>query len=259
MGLHVAPLAIEVIDLWVKVKDFSILRGINLRVPAGAIFGLLGPNGAGKTTTLKVLLGKLRPTSGQVQVLGEIPWQGSPKWRARLGWMGEAPGHYGRLSTRSNLTFFGDLFAVKPKRIQELLERFQLWEKRDVVAGSLSKGQRQKLALARALLAEPEILFLDEPTSGMDVESARVLRGYVRDWAAQGRTVVLTTHDMEEAEELCHSVAFVEQGEIIREGTPEALCREVLEQEYIKRSERPSLERVYLSLRGQDSSPPSRE
>ena len=134
------------------------------------------------------------------------------------------------------------------------MRHFDLWDLRKLPARVLSKGQKQKLALARALLSEPELLFLDEPTSGMDVESARSLREHVRQWAQQGKTVVLTTHDMEEAEELCETVLFIEAGKMIAQGTPQSLCQEVLRQEYVKRSERPSLERVYLSLRSTSDS-----
>ena len=231
------------------------MRGLNLHIERGTIFGLLGPNGAGKTTTLRLLLGKLSPTRGSIAVLGVDPRQADSTWRAQLGWMGEAPGHYGRLSAHANLLFFGGLYGAPPERSEKLLVDFGLWEKRSVAARSLSKGQRQKLALARALLAEPEILFLDEPTSGMDVESARGLRQHVREWASLGKTVILTTHDMEEAEDLCGVVGFVEGGKLVATGTPEALCREVLQQEYLKRSDRPSLERVYLNLRAAKSAP----
>ncbi|CAN0077631.1 unnamed protein product, partial [Phaeothamnion confervicola] len=227
--------AIEVKDLNFSIREFPILRGLDLHIERGTIFGLLGPNGAGKTTTLRLLLGKLVPTSGSIAVLGVEPRQGDAAWRARLGWMGEAPGHYGRLSAHANLLFFGGLYGVPPARAEKLLTDFGLWEKRNVAARALSKGQRQKLALARALLAEPEILFLDEPTSGMDVESARSLREHVRDWASRGKTVILTTHDMEEAEDLCAAIGFVEGGQIVASGTPESLCREVLQQEYVKR------------------------
>ena len=247
-------MVVEVSNLCVTLRGSEILRDLNVQVRKGTIFGLLGPNGAGKTTTLRVLLGKLLPTSGLVRVLGVVPRQGDGAWRARLGWMGESPGHYGRLSVLANLQFFAGLYGASKARVEELLRHFDLWERRKLPAGVLSKGQKQKLALARALLFEPELLFLDEPTSGMDVESARGLREHIRQWASLGKTVILTTHDMEEAEDLCDTVVFIEAGKVIAGGSPQSLCQEVLRQQYVKRSERPSLERVYLSLRSTSDS-----
>ena len=252
MGLHDLSPAVEVEAVHYQVGSAVLLRDLTFQVPRGGVFGLLGPNGAGKTTSLRILLGKLRPQAGRVQVLGESPWRAPRAWKARLGWMGEAPGHYGRLTVQANLSFFASLYGLGRGDWEPLLQRFGLWERRDVPAASISKGQKQKLALARALVARPELLFLDEPTSGLDVESARQLREFVRDWAhAEQRTVIVTTHDMEEADQLCDHIAFIEAGSIVAEGTPEELVRKVLQVDYVKRSERAGLEQVYLKLREQ--------
>jgi ABC-2 type transport system ATP-binding protein len=226
----------------------AALKDVSLTIPTGAIYGLLGPNGAGKSTTLKVLRGRLRPSGGTVVVLGEKPWSAPPSWRSRIGWVGEQPGHYERLSARSNLLFFARLLGAAPKRVDELLAVVGLADRASDTVRGLSRGMRQRLALARALLGSPELLFLDEPTAGLDLVVARQVRQLIRDYGRQGGTVVVTTHDLREAEEICDLVGILEAGVMRGSQSPQAWCQEILGEELPPPSERVSLERVYWKL-----------
>ncbi|HUJ25130.1 MAG TPA: ABC transporter ATP-binding protein [Myxococcales bacterium] len=187
-------------------------RDISFSVEEGEVFGLLGPNGAGKTTTLRMLAGLYAPDAGSATVAGETiaPGRaGSGRLRARVGLLTESPGFYDRLTARENLAYFGGLYGARPQKADELLERFGLREHAARPFAELSRGMKQKLAIARALVHEPAVVFLDEPTVGLDPEATREVRSVVADLARERRTIVLCTHHLEEVERLCARAAFV--------------------------------------------------
>jgi ABC-2 type transport system ATP-binding protein len=212
-------------------RTFGTVRALDdltLEVPAGSVFGFLGPNGAGKTTTIRLLLGLIEPTSGSAQVLGfDTRTQGS-EIRARSGALLEHSGLYERLSAEDNLRFYGRV-AHMPKaeldvRIQELLTHLGLWDRRKEAVVKWSRGMKQKLAIARPLLNRPGLVFLDEPTAGLDPVAAASLRDDLAGLASrQGATIFLTTHNMVEAEKLCNLVAVIRQGKMLAVGSPAEL------------------------------------
>lgn len=212
-------------------RDFEAVRavdGLSLEVPAGIIFGFLGPNGAGKTTTIRLLLGLLEPTAGRAEVLGFDTQTQPEEVRARTGALLEHSGIYEHLSAEDNLEFYGRVYrlpaAERRARIKELLTDMDLWERRKDPAGKWSRGMKQKLALARALLHRPPLVLLDEPTAGLDVPSATAVREDLTALAArEGVTVFLTTHNMAEAEKLCSQVAVIRQGRLVAVGHPDEL------------------------------------
>ncbi|HEV8050230.1 MAG TPA: ABC transporter ATP-binding protein, partial [Thermoplasmata archaeon] len=200
------------------------LRGVDLDVDPGEIFGLLGPNGAGKTTFTKVLSTLLIPTSGTAQVLGLDVVRQAAELRPRIGLvLGGERGLYNRISARENLRYFADIYGVdvhhRDRRIQEVLDRVGLTESADRRVEEYSRGMKQKLHLARGILHGPEVLFLDEPTIGLDPKSARETRKLIRSLVADGVTIFLTTHYMFEAEELCQRIAVLSRGRIVARDT----------------------------------------
>ena len=219
-------------------ERFSAVDGIDLRVETGEIFGLLGPNGAGKTTTMKMLATLLIPTSGSIRVLGIDPLERPRDVRARLGAMlsGERS-LYWKLTARENLEYFAALYHVSPNqtraRIERALAAVNLSDRADDYVERYSTGMRQRLALARALLPDPPLVILDEPTVGLDPQAARDLRDRVRELRAQGRTVLLTTHYMEEADQLCDRVAIIDHARIVALDTPAALKRTIRAEEVV--------------------------
>jgi ABC-2 type transport system ATP-binding protein len=221
-----------------KRDRFRAVDGIDLVVEPGEIFGLLGPNGAGKTTTMKMLATLLIPTSGTIRVLGIDPLEQPREVRARLGAMlsGERS-LYWKLTGRENLEYFAALYHVPPHetktRIASVLAAVKLADRADDYVERYSTGMRQRLALARALLPEPPLVVLDEPTVGLDPQSSRDLRDRVRELKAQGRTVLLTTHYMEEADQLCDRVAIIDHGRIVALDTPAALKRTIRAEEVV--------------------------
>lgn len=220
MGLHVA---ISVQGLTRRFGAREALLDVTFEVCQGEVFGFLGPNGAGKTTTIRILTGQLKASAGNVSVLGLDPALRGRELRRRVGLSSEDAGHYERLSVASNLAFFARLHGVGPGRCEELLRSFELWERRREVVSRLSRGMRQRLALARALIGDPELLFLDEPTAGLDPRAARDVRERVQSLSASGKTVFLTTHSMEEAQELCTRVAILDRGHLLVCDHPDAL------------------------------------
>jgi len=205
-----------------RTPDVVAVDGIDLTIARGECFGLLGPNGAGKTTTVEILEGLTPPTGGDVQLLG-LSWKKDAQaLRERIGVALQETQLSDKQSVEETLELFRSLYA-KPRPLQTLLDEVELDEKRAAWVGKLSGGQKQRLALACALVAEPEILFLDEPTTGLDPQSRRQVWELVSAYKARGGTVLLTTHYMEEAERLCDRVAIVDHGRVIREGTPRAL------------------------------------
>jgi ABC-2 type transport system ATP-binding protein len=182
---------------------------LTLDIPAGEVFGFLGPNGAGKTTTVRMLTSLISPTSGSAVVAGYRIGEADREIRRRAGLLTEMPGLYGRLSAERNLTIYARLYEVEDVsgQVEKYLRMLGLWERRADPAGTFSKGMKQKLAIARALLHEPRVLFLDEPTAGLDPEAARLVRDFIADLKEHGRTIFLCTHNLDEAERLCDRIA----------------------------------------------------
>lgn len=198
---------------------------LTLRIPTGIVFGLLGPNGAGKTTTIRLLLGLLEPSSGTARVLGHDTRTQSDAIRERAGALLEHAGLYERLSAEDNLEFYGRVFrlprAERRSRIEELLTHLDLWDRRHDTVATWSRGMKQKLAIARAMLHRPQLLFLDEPTAGLDPVAAAALRDDLAALVAREHvTVFLTTHNLAEAETLCEFVAVLRNGKLLATGTP---------------------------------------
>lgn len=214
---------IQVRDL-VKVYDGNrALDGISFDVMEGEIFGFLGPNGAGKTTTIRILVGLLSPTSGDISIAGFKPWHGYEKVKEMIGVVFENENLYERLSVRENLDLFRKLYRVSKENLEEIMEEMDLKEKEGEKVGTLSQGMKRRVTLARALIHRPKILFLDEPTLGLDLPSAKAIREKIKEMKGKGVTTFLTTHYMDEAEQLCDRIAFINKGKIIAIGTPSSL------------------------------------
>jgi ABC-2 type transport system ATP-binding protein len=217
-----------------RAKEIEAVRGIDFQVQKGELFGLLGPNGAGKTTTIKMLITLLIPTAGTARVLGIDVVQNPNEVRKRIGYVfGGERGVYERLSGYDNLRYFAELYGVPPgkqkQRIEELLELVGLRGREHERAEGYSRGMKQRLHVARGLLHDPEVIFLDEPTIGLDPVGARDVRATIASLTEAGKTVLLTTHYMFEADALCDRIAVISQGEIVAEGTPAELKRGVAE------------------------------
>jgi len=215
-------------------KSVRALDSVDLRIERGELFGLLGPNGAGKTTLLKILSTLLLPTGGKAFVAGYDVEKQFIEVRKRINMVsgGEISG-YGLLTVRENLWMFTQFYGIKSKvasdRIDEMLARFEMSDKRNEKVRTLSTGQRQKMNIIRGFVTDPEIIFLDEPTLGLDVNASRVIRDYIVEWVEgrPDRTVLLTTHYMAEADELCDRIAIIDQGRILACDTPRNLKRMV--------------------------------
>jgi ABC-2 type transport system ATP-binding protein len=192
-----------------RFGDVSAVERLDLAVESGEVFGFLGPNGAGKTTTLRMLAALIAPSAGRAWVAGCEVGRQDTELRGRVGILTEAPGLYDRLSAERNLAFFAQLYDVEdvPEQVARYLRMLGLWDRRADEAGTLSKGMRQKLAIARALLHEPRVLFLDEPTSGLDPEAAHLVRAFITDLKREGRTIFICTHNLTEADRLCDRIA----------------------------------------------------
>ncbi len=212
-------------------RSFGAVQAVSdlsLEVPAGIVFGFLGPNGAGKTTTIHLLLGLLEPTNGQANVLGFETRTQADQIRARIGALLEYSGLYERMSAEDNLEFYGRVYHLSPAerqaRMKELLVHFDLYDRRKDQVVSWSRGMKQKLAVARALLHRPQLIFLDEPTAGLDPVAAGGLRDDLAALVKQeGVTVFLTTHNLAEAEKLCAKVGVIRQGKLVVQGSPDVL------------------------------------
>lgn len=208
-----------------KKEIVEAVRGISFTVSKGEIFGLLGQNGAGKTTTIKMLTTLLAPTSGVCKVFGYDSFGQEKQIRRRINFIfGGEMGVYRRLSGRDNLRYFANLYLLdtetRERRINEILELVELTDAADRLAETYSKGMIQRLQIARGLINDPEILFMDEPTVGLDPLGARMLRDIIRKLRDEGKTVLLTTHYLPEAEELCDRMVILDHGEIVARGTP---------------------------------------
>ena len=223
---------IQTKNLTRRFDEITAVDGLDLSVQPGEVLGFLGHNGAGKTTTVRLLNGVLDPTSGEARVLGLDPAVDGPELRARTGVLTETPAVDERLTGYENLSIFGALFRVPeadlPGRIDELLDLFQLEERAHDRVSEYSKGMKQKLALARALIHRPEVLFLDEPTAGLDPVITRQVHDLIRALSRSGdHTVFLCTHNLDEAQRLCDRVALLQNGRMIAQGAPAQLAREI--------------------------------
>jgi ABC-2 type transport system ATP-binding protein len=213
---------VQVRNLVKRYGKSAAVDGISLTIQRGEIFGILGPNGAGKTTTLEMIEGLRTPDSGQAVVDGLDVRRNRRAVHRRIGVQLQGTSLFESLTVRETLTLFGNLFA-RHLAPDELLRRVNLEEKAGAFPEQLSGGQRQRLALALALINNPTLLFLDEPTTGLDPQSRRMLWDLIRELRADGKTIVLTTHFMDEAQQLCDRLAIMDQGKVIAEGTPAAL------------------------------------
>ena len=219
--------AIVVRGLHKRYGDFEAVRGIDFEVAEGEVFGLLGPNGAGKTTTVEILEG-LRPrTSGDVRVLGMDPANEAPAVKDRVGVSLQATNLPDKITVYEAIELFASFYSRRAP-LEPLLKRFQLWEKRAAMYSTLSGGQKQRLALTLALVNEPSIVFLDEPTTGLDPQVRLEIHNLILELKASRTTILLTTHYIEEAERLCDRVAIVDEGRIVAMGPPQELQQRVL-------------------------------
>jgi len=219
--------AIEATNLTKHYGNVIAVDNISFDVKSGEIFGFLGPNGAGKTTTIRMLTGVIKPDSGSARIMGYHIQREALKAKQIMGIVPETSNAYTDLSAWNNLMLIGELYGVSKKmrreRAEELLKEFGLYQRKNQLVKGYSKGMRQKLILCMALMNEPQILFLDEPTSGLDVESARLIRDIIRDLNRAGVTVFLSTHNMEEANQMCEKVAIINHGKIAAIDSPERL------------------------------------
>jgi ABC-2 type transport system ATP-binding protein len=214
--------AIEVRDLRKTYGELEAVRGIDFNVARGEIYGLLGPNGAGKTSTVEILEGYRARSSGSVSVLGHDPQARSPELRRRVGIVLQSSGIYSQVRVAEVIAHFAG-FYPHPRDVEEVIELVGLSEKRDERARKLSGGQRRRLDLALALIGDPELIFLDEPTTGFDPAARRTAWKTIRSLKDLGKTVLLTTHYLDEAQELADRVAIIKGGQILAEGSPEQL------------------------------------
>jgi ABC-2 type transport system ATP-binding protein len=218
---------IEVSDLTKFYRNIPAVDHINFEVKCGEIYGFLGPNGAGKTTTIKMLTGLIQPTEGTARIQGKDIRTQIVEIKKTIGVVTENSNLYDELSVADNLRFVGQLYGVsrldREKQIGELLKRFDLDLKREAKFATLSKGMKRKVTIAAALIHSPQVVFLDEPSTGLDVLSARILRAMIKELKALGVTIFLTTHYIEEAEQLCDRVAILVNGTIKTVDTPENL------------------------------------
>ena len=219
-------------------RNFDQIKAVdrlNLTVPQGSIFGFLGPNGAGKTTTINLLLGLLEPTYGSALVNGFDCAEQSNQVRNSAGVLFQDHGLYERISVYDNLDFYGRIWKIssntRKSRIQELLERFGLWERKYEITARLSKGMKQKLAIARSFLHQPKLIFLDEPTAGLDpLATSNLQNDLLNICNTEETTIFLTTHDLFEAEKICSEVAIINKGHLVVQGSPEEIQKSRINQ-----------------------------
>jgi len=232
--------------------DVVAVDGLDLEVRNGECFGLLGPNGAGKTTTIEICEGLLARDAGEVVVLGQTWEDNAKQLRERLGIQLQDTQLAEKLTVRETLDLFRS-FYKRSRTADEVVDMVELGEKRDARVGTLSGGQKQRLAIACAMVGDPELLFLDEPTTGLDPQSRRQLWGLIEEFRATGRTIVLTTHYMDEAERLCDRVAIVDHGHVIALGSPNELIETIGSKHHpppVQRTTSATLEDVFVVLTG---------
>jgi ABC-2 type transport system ATP-binding protein len=218
---------IDVKSLTKRYGEVTAVNAISFEVPRGEFFGLLGPNGAGKTTTIRMLTSLTKPTSGAAKIADKDCVRDSLAVKREIGVVSEVSNLYNEMSAWDNLMFISELYGVnesaRVERAKELLEVFQLYERRNDRVIGYSKGMKRRVRIAAALLHRPKVLFLDEPTSGLDVQSSRLIRSLVKELNKEGMTILLTTHYIDEADQLCDRVAIIKQGKIVVEDSPERL------------------------------------
>ncbi|HEU5219249.1 MAG TPA: ABC transporter ATP-binding protein [Gemmatimonadales bacterium] len=230
-----------------EFRDIIAVQGLDLEVHRGEVFGLLGPNGSGKTTIIRMLTGLIAPTSGSAMVVGIDVVKNPERVRTRIGYMSQRFGLYDDLTVTENLTFYAGLYGIvgedRRNRVAKQIEEYRLAKRLTQLAGTLSGGWKQRLALACATTHEPDLVFLDEPTAGVDPASRRLFWELIGHRAQAGMTVLVTTHYMDEAER-CNRLAFMSQGHLIGVGTP---------QEITARFGLPTIEDVFIELQKQDT------
>jgi len=210
-------------------KDIHAINGISFKLKAGEIFGFLGPNGAGKSTTVRVLTGLLKPTSGYARIFGRDVGDMGDRIRKDIGFLTENHGSYENLTVYENLKFFGGFYDIKniEFRIDEVLNELELTDRKHMKVGKLSKGLKQRAALARVLLHNPKLIFLDEPTAGLDPEAAANVRNLIRSFKSEERIIFINSHNLNEVQTICNRVAILKEGKIMRIGTASELSREI--------------------------------
>ena len=249
-----SDIAIEVEGLTKSFGGRPVVRDLSMRVRRGSIYGFLGPNGSGKTTTIRMLCGLLTPTAGDIEVLGlRIPEQ-AEQLRTRIGYMTQKFSLFEDLTVRENLEFLAAVQdiprAEAAKRIDELVEQYHFADRQKQLAGTMSGGQKQRLALAGAVIQKPELLFLDEPTSAVDPESRRDFWEKLFDLADAGTTILVSTHYMDEAER-CHRIAILDRGVLVADGTPDALTGELAGRTMVVEAREPrQAQKVLVGLPG---------
>jgi daunorubicin resistance ABC transporter ATP-binding subunit len=223
--------AVEIVHLVKRFGNFKAVDDLTLSVEKGEIFGLLGPNGSGKTTTVNMVSGLSRPTSGQVRVMGYDLRTHTRQVHQILGAVHQETALYEELSARMNLEFHADLFglshAEKTNRIEEMLALVQLSDRKDSRVSTFSGGMKRRLALARALLHDPQLIYLDEPTLGVDIQSRRAIWDYILSLRLKGMTVLITTNYLEEAQALCNRIAIIDHGRLVALNTPDGLKKKL--------------------------------
>jgi heme ABC exporter ATP-binding subunit CcmA len=230
---------VEITDLRKSFGDFWAVDGISLEVGDGESFALLGPNGAGKTTAVRILSTLLRPTSGTVRIAGFDISEEPEEVKRRIGVVSHNPFLYDEMTALENLEFFSTLYGADRSRIEPLLQKVNLLDWKDAFVGTYSRGMKQRLSIARALLHEPAVLILDEPTGGLDIQSRNIFFEIIEDLKGEGATVLLTTHHMEVAERLCSRAAIMNKGKIVARGDMSKIKSEV-----------ESMEEAFLRLTG---------
>ena len=244
--------AIEAINLTKYYGALQAVDHINFEVKTGEIFGFLGPNGAGKTTTIRMLTSLTKPKEGTAKILGHDIQKETLDAKRHIGIVPDISNIYDDLTAWNNLIFAGELYGVpkneRAERAKELLEIFRLYDRRNDHAHTFSRGMKRRLTIAAALIHQPDILFLDEPTTGLDVQSLRMIRNLIKELNKKGMTIFLTTHYIEEADQLCQRVAIINKGKIITLDTPEKLKTTIEEQHFIEIAFQPS-ERLEDKLR----------
>ena len=238
---------IEINNLVKRYGDKAAVNNVSLQVNGGEVFGFLGPNGAGKTTTIKVIVGLLQPTAGTVKVAGyDVQTQPLPA-KAASGYVPDTPNLYAKLTGRELLRFVGDLYDLDRKQVaqrtEELLQMFDLTSAADDTVDSYSHGMQQKISLAAALMHDPKVLVLDEPTVGLDPKSARLIKDILRQMADRGAAIFLSTHILEIAERMCDRIGIINKGELIAVGTMNELRS-------LGKAGETSLEDIFLGLTG---------
>ena len=253
MSARTPEIVIRAEGLVKKFKDFRAVDGLDLTIERGMIYGFLGPNGCGKTTAMRMLTGLLTPTEGSVEVLGLSVPKDAETLKYKIGYMTQAFSLYGDLTVLENLNFMSKIYglpgAKRKQRVAEVMDRYSLTDLKDRFAGKMSGGQRQRLALATAVLHEPDLLFLDEPTSAVDPESRRHFWEQLFDLVDGGTSIVVTTHFMDEAER-CHKIAILEAGKKRADGSPKDLMKAM--GAHVVEIEGPTLRDIRRHLLGMD-------